>query len=706
MPKKNRLILIFFIFFVLSIIFTFPSILHLGDKLIGDGGDNYQYFSFQYIAGQKIKNFAYPFSQTDIFRYPAGFNFGIGYDSVLNALIGAIIGLFVSNIIAYNLTVLLLLSLNGLLSYILFRYISKNTLLGFFGALIYGFSSYVMARTAGHINLMFVGALPFMVYSILKIYESEITHKDIFRFYMSFFLVFAGSFQYALLTIIGISLFVLTSFAFYKKELIGLYQKIIKKWRSFLLIGIPFFIIMFIIAYPFLKASMTGSISSLDRSSSVSEFSPSLVDFIVPNHFSRLLIGNFMNSLTSSQKSIEKAVFIGFAEIVLFIGLLFSHYQKKLKIFLITLITIFFVLSLGNSVKIFGMNVGLPFILLYNKFPFSYIPEAGRFFIFFYLIFTVLVIYFLNNLLSKKNLLIYIFLAFAFILIIFERLPYQFWLSPMFENKQYIKFVKQGKGAAAFDIPAQNHFDTTTYNILPYVYNKKIISGYFHYLADTKNTKYFLDNPIINRFVCNGGSYISALQPAEYQQLNNALVEMLKSNDIYTIVVHKNDPEDHAKYYFPDCANVRVQASTLLPQLFFPDQTGQQKIMSLFFPAILGIGDTINFPKNGIFYIDGIQAYPSDWLPLHISVDDKEITMNKDWAIRGGKNVTLDPFLKISVNKGSKISFSFEKNNNTGYSFIKLWYRYEPTTKQINDLSINGIKKIYEDDDAAVFSIL
>ena len=55
----------------------------------------------------------------------------------------------------------------------------------------------------------------------------------------------------------------------------------------------------------------------------------------------------------------------------------------------------------------------------------------------------------------------------------------------------------------------------------------------------------------------------------------------------------------------------------------------------------LNRGDIITIPYDGVFYIDGVHAFPSDWLPLHLKIDDKEIIINQNWTKHENKNVTL-----------------------------------------------------------------
>jgi len=293
-----------------------------------------------------------------------------------------------------------------------------------------------------------------------------------------------------------------------------------------------------------------------------------------------------------------------------------------------------------------------------------------------------------------------------------EKLPSDYWMTPNLAHNSYTKVVQKTSGQAVLDIPAENYFFTTTYAMLPYVYNKKILGGYFNYLADSTQSQAFLNKPELRRFLCDPKFNMDQLDAQNIQHLmntskslNEKLIDTLKKNDIRTLVIHKNDPIDHAKYYFPECANVRIQSSILLPQLFVADSTEKQKILSLFFPAIPSIGDTIIMPEEGTFYLDGIHAYPIDWLPLHIYLDGKEINIMQEWDDKGNNNATIDPFLVLKVQKNSKLLFQFENSQKKDYSFVKIWYRYQSLTNVPMETyqSDYPIAKIFEDDDAAVF---
>src|SRR3989344_6966058 len=192
----------FFLYFVITCIVTFPAIFHVSDKIIGYGGDNYQFLGFQYVANHQVEQGQFPFGWTNYWRYPVGFDFSAAYDSTLLMLTGVALYSFISDpVVVYNFSTLLLLAVNGVLSFYLFRELTTNEWLGFLGGLLYGFSFYVIARAAGHTNLIVTGVFPFFVYSLIGLYKENGSWKHFFLFGISIVLTFLASLQYFLLLI-------------------------------------------------------------------------------------------------------------------------------------------------------------------------------------------------------------------------------------------------------------------------------------------------------------------------------------------------------------------------------------------------------------------------------------------------------------------------------------------------------------------------
>src|SRR5262245_50344587 len=90
----------------------------MDSKIVGDGGDNYQFLGFQFLAEQLFKAGGFPFGWTTYWRYPAGIHFQSATDSTLLTLAGlGLYPLFRNPVVVYNSSILLLLLLNVALSY-------------------------------------------------------------------------------------------------------------------------------------------------------------------------------------------------------------------------------------------------------------------------------------------------------------------------------------------------------------------------------------------------------------------------------------------------------------------------------------------------------------------------------------------------------------------------------------------------------------
>src|SRR5262245_56785645 len=72
----------------LTVLAVAPALPFLTTRVIGDGGDAYQFVGFQYVAQRLIAAGEFPFGWTDFWRYPHGIRFQNTYDSSLLVLIG------------------------------------------------------------------------------------------------------------------------------------------------------------------------------------------------------------------------------------------------------------------------------------------------------------------------------------------------------------------------------------------------------------------------------------------------------------------------------------------------------------------------------------------------------------------------------------------------------------------------------------------
>jgi hypothetical protein len=124
--------IIVFLNIILTIIFTYPSAFNLNTRLIGDGGDNYEYLTYQFLAADNLKKGFAPLAHTDKIFYPVGTKLSVT-DGMFSSLTGGLFNFLFSPSVSYNLTVLLVFVLNGVFSFIFFYKATGSDLGGCIG---------------------------------------------------------------------------------------------------------------------------------------------------------------------------------------------------------------------------------------------------------------------------------------------------------------------------------------------------------------------------------------------------------------------------------------------------------------------------------------------------------------------------------------------------------------------------------------------
>jgi hypothetical protein len=528
--KKIILITLIFIFF--TILFTSPAVLHLSDKIIGDGCDNSVHFAMQYVTKTQIEKGGFPFSWTNYWRYPVGFDFSISYDGLLFYLLGLFFYIFLSNpMLVYNFSVLILVFSNGIFSYLFFKKISRSDLIGIFGAVMFGFSFYVLARLGGHMNLIFTGSFPFFAYSLILLKERRGDTRSFIIFTSSVILTFLASLQYIFILVAGIFLIMPIAIIFYSRISISFFKIFwdnkLKSIISLLCISILFTFINI----GHIKILLAGNLTTLPLGY-VTYLSPYLTDFLQPGNYVHLLISRF-EPLSIGIGGIEGAVFMGYAELVIFIVLLLiSKTTKRFKLFILfgTLVTL--ITTLGCK------NPYYPYCYLFRFFPFKGVAEVSRFYIIFYLLLTTGVVYFISRLKRKLKTTVTIII---FALITFERIPDGFYLSDTPRNEQFINAAKSTDSKAILDLPIINQWQSgrqkVYYDLYSVYYQKPIVNGYIHWLGDTPSSESFLNK--FDYLAC--GKYEDLNDP----KISEKMKQILVTNNITAIVLHKTATVDN-----------------------------------------------------------------------------------------------------------------------------------------------------------------
>jgi len=696
MPPKSSLIAIILLSLFFTVVLTLPSVFQLSSHLIGDGWDNYQQAGYQTLVAEGIQEEKQPFAHTTFWRYPVGFDFSRGFDSYLVVLSGGLLTILLGMPLAYNLSVFLVMILNGVCSYFFFHKISHSRFLGVIGMLIFGFSFYALARGGSHLNLLFIGAIPLTALSLQRVIRYEaFTRKDLFLFALTAAAILLGSLQYLVMLSLGVVWVGIVYMVIYRQETRQLYQ-LLKQQLTVIIVFLASLLTAFILLFNAQLSALTnGTFNFFLRPDVLTHATPSLTDFFLPNGYLSFLLFPLGKSLSDS--SIEKVVFFGFIESLLFLLFFLTSYSKRLKLFLFLSFLFPFLLSLGYGT--YNNLFFLPYRFLKHYFPFSGIAESGRFFLLSSFIMSIAVVLTLKRLPAFKSrgyvLIILLLLLFL------ERVPKAYPLSDSLKA-DYTKIVRDLPSSAVLDLPVDPHYGR--YDLLSYYYQKPIVNGYFHWSADGEEAQSFLTNSTLSVFGCSLSDPIlsSETEKAFQPTLNLRLINLLRENNIRTLVVHKDD-----KYYHTVCRNVRLRLSSLLPEIIVAKSTigkEQQHVSS----TLSEVKPTVSLyiPSSGLLYLDGVYLAPSTNASFSATLNDRSflgdyhlVPAQDEFSLE----LTPKQSLILPVEAGSTLTFSSDTVvPNTVYS---LWYRYEPDASAVTLPLQTALTKEYEDEKATVYSL-
>lgn len=678
---------------LLTVIFTWPATLHINSSFMGDGGDNYEYASYIGLASQNLRNGNLPFFHTTYWRYPVGFDFARGFDSYLTVSIGMLLHLILNLTLSYNLTIFALMILNGVISYAFFTYLTRSKILGILGMIMYGFSFYTLAKAASHPNLLFIGALLCVAYTTLRLFQkSHLSLKDFLLFFSSLLFVALGSTQYLIFSIFFTLVFGVLFMLINKGPIIDLIRKVNHKKYSFLGMGFLTFVFFLILFSPHIGAILGGQFVLLKRQGTLFELTPSLLDYILPNRYLKLIYPSYLFS--TSLPSIEKAVFIGWMEILLFVLFFFSKVSATAKKVLFAFFFVPFVLSMG-----YGKDNNfflLPYHFLSNVLPFSALVETGRYVIIFSLITTIAILFFLKSIRSQKLALSITILCIG--IAIAERLPHNYYESATLSSDSYVSVVANTNTAAVLDFPVNYYY--ASYNILSLSYGKPIVNGYFHWSADGKYEKSFIsENNLLSRFICSDTDKL--LDFKTERTLNDQMIALLKQNNISTLVIHKDD-----KFYHPVCRNVRTRIDLLIPTVQVMQATQSDREHEIVLRSNSSKPEfTLYFPQKGTFFIGGVYIAPTSPAKFILAKNGIPADGAYSWNVSPDNSMQLEPqhTLSTPVDAGTKITFSTKDTVESTY--FSLWYIFTPDIDAATNPYGQPLEKIFEDEKAAVYRV-
>lgn len=502
---------------VLPLLMISPALFAFRSAVIGDGGDNYHFLGFQYLAQRLFYSGQFPFGWTDYWRYPDGIQFQSAFDSSLFAIVGIPLYAAVHDPVAvYNLSVLILIFLNLSLAYISFRtWFEKET--AFVGAIIYGLSFYTLAKVGGHVNLLETAGFPMFFSAAYRIYRDGSAANVVLLAGASLYLAFS-SLQYPLL-LLGSLPFTVAVLLFFIPDGLTRFGRMLWSNKLALLAAIIGMTVGLSLFHGHKLLELWRGEVIMPSEEIV--FVP-LINFVVPNAYVPT-ISSVVHNATRSW--IEYSVFLGYLEIVLFAVAAVRLKSSPVKHSLIFATAVFFVLSAG----------WWPYRYLFKVMPYRGIIEPGRFYTLLYLWITLLILLYLRQLRSRRVILL---IALA---ILAERLPRRFYLSPTHRDPALIAAVAARDTRAVFDFPPYySWWKGQFYDLYSVHYQRPIVTGYFHWSADRPGENDLLLQ--LGEFRCyyEPAQVMREYDPDKAARKREQIIEWMQKHAVRTVVVHKD----------------------------------------------------------------------------------------------------------------------------------------------------------------------
>jgi len=334
--------LAFICYLILTIIFTYPIILHLNTKVIG-GGDAYMFlwdiWWFKYAIFTLHTN---PLINNTIY-YPMH-NIPMVWSTPLNEL-GSIPFQFIfGNLITYNLLILTHFVLSGFFAFIFLRKIIKDDLPAFVGGVVYTFSVYHFVVSSGMLGLATIEFIPLFLMFFLNFIEIQNIKNFILMTCFAILVALSDPyiaiyflFTFAIVFILYALLFN-RSLLFTEKRFRGLFISSVITVAS-----VSFFYL------PMVK-TVEGLSSAHKMTHDVVIYSADLFGYFLPTH-SNFLWGRFY-----SDNKLNPTIahyFIGY--VVLIVSLIGIFASKlKFKALFISFLLVSFLLSFGPYLQVNG----------------------------------------------------------------------------------------------------------------------------------------------------------------------------------------------------------------------------------------------------------------------------------------------------------------------------------------------------------------
>jgi len=160
------------VFVLLGFLFTLPGSVSPGSALLGYPGDNFQHAWFLWHFARAVTLGRNPL-YTSLFFYPHRVTLAWSTADPLAGLMALPFSRLAGPVVAYNLSLILQLALAAFFGRLLCLRICRNEAAAFIGGLAFGFSSWMLAQSLGHLSLVTAFPVPLFVLALDHIVRAE-----------------------------------------------------------------------------------------------------------------------------------------------------------------------------------------------------------------------------------------------------------------------------------------------------------------------------------------------------------------------------------------------------------------------------------------------------------------------------------------------------------------------------------------------------
>jgi hypothetical protein len=309
--QPSFLALVYFI--CLTIVMTYPLILHMGQIVGGKGGDG-TYFVWlvrwyqKALFELKISPFFDPYM-----NYPQGWNLVAEDNTPAMVALALPFSLLFGATCGYNFAMLLSFVLSGWGMYLWIRHLTKDGMAGLVAGTIFAFLPFHMAHfIIGHLSLSGTQWFPFYFWGLFDLLRQEkFSWKPVLMAGISAGLIGATSPYYIYMTVLISAVFLLGFIIFkgYKR----LKEPVF--WKGLFSFGVLAAILVGISMLPYLTFNTQGGLAS-HSVDYVSEYSASPTDFVIPS-IKQFLWGDWVDNTFSPEYWQESTLYIGAVAFVL-----------------------------------------------------------------------------------------------------------------------------------------------------------------------------------------------------------------------------------------------------------------------------------------------------------------------------------------------------------------------------------------------------